>query len=84
MESDKASPVGMSWRLYLPAALTALSPVAEILCGRNFDSPLALLSSALHLFTCRSESIADCFLISRDPNAQLEPSIFPLGPHHVR
>jgi len=41
----------MLWRPHLLAALTALSPDVEILCGRNFDSPLALLSSAL-LSTC--------------------------------
>lgn len=84
MESDKAIPVAKSWRPCLLASFTALSPDAEILFGRNFDSPLALVSSSLHLFTYCSESIADCFLISRGPNAHLEPSVFPLGLHHVR
>lgn len=84
VESDKASPVASSWRLCPLASFTARSPDAEILCGRNFDSPLPLVSAALHLFTYRSESVADCFLISRDPNPHLEPSVFPLGLHHVR
>lgn len=84
MESDKASPVATPWRPCLLVSFTALSPDPEIFSGRNFDSPLALDSSALHLFTCRFESMADCFLISRDPNAHLEPSVFPVSLLHVR